>query len=414
MVMISLTLRTTATVSAFCGVPTHNHLPTTIASGGAGSVAFGAFGKQPANGLLATAGENGGSTERTVDELLERVESKDDENNTENFDEDKVRDLIATLSSDADRYVWDEATPSALFEPLVGYYNVSCTLTSTPNDNPVGGKWTRGLWTVKRTMQHVLPPLPVKRAPQKKNTDGSESAAGAVIVPGDAVSANAVAQVVNAIRLELLWGFVTIWVLLRGDAVPLKTDQIVAAATKHGGDNDDESKTKPKKSPPKLLPDLSDRTVKAYFDRPRIGVSLRGRTKSKPLWKQVLTLGPTSAVVLDTPYADGRIRLGKGGTSGSQFVFRRLSETDEEAREGWKWVLEKTAKAATKRTLLVRVGVAGLASAMLSTILQQRWMKLAARAAALISGISVIGLLRSTGGIETEGDTYMKGRRQNQ
>ena len=30
------------------------------------------------------------------------------------------------------------------FEPLIGYYNVSRTVVTRPDDNPVGGKWTRG------------------------------------------------------------------------------------------------------------------------------------------------------------------------------------------------------------------------------------------------------------------------------
>lgn len=362
------------------------------------------------SGFFAASDDTSDSAALAVDELLERVETKDGDE--ENLDKDKIRELIATLSSDADQYVWDEKSPSSLFDPLVGYYNVSCTLTDKPNDNPVGGKWTRGLFTVKRTMQHVLPPLPVKKASTKKAIDDKGEPQG-VWVASDAVAALAVAQVVNAIRLELLWGFVNIWVLLRGDAVPLKLDKNVYP--KESEENDSEDDSKKKRSPPKLLPDLSDRTVKAYFDRPRIGVSLQGRKKSNPLWKRVLVLGPTSAVVLDTPYADTRIRLGKGGTSGSQFVFRRLPESDEEARDGWKWLLEKTATATgqrlTKKKLLLRVGILGLAFGILSRVLQQRWMKVGAGVSAVLSGLSMIGVLRSTGGIETEGDTYMKGRK---
>jgi len=362
--------------------------------------------------LFATSDETSDSTTsiRTVDKLLERVETKDGD--VESVDKEKIRELIATLSSDADQYVWDEKSSSSLFEPLIGYYNVSCTLTDKPDDNPVGGKWTRGLWTVKRTMQHVLPPLPVQRVPDKNVTelDGSQDEPQSVLVAGDAVSALAVAQVINAIRLELLWGFVNIWVLLRGDAVPLKLDENIPIKD----ENDSKDNSKRRRSPSKLLPNLSDRTVKAYFDRPKIGVSLQGKKKSNPLWKRVVTLGPTSAVVLDTPYADTRIRLGKGGTSGSQFVFRRLPEIDEEAREGWKWVLEKTATASsqmlTKKKLLLRVGILGVAFGILSRVLQQRWMKVGAGVSAVLSGISMIGVLRSTGGIESEGDTYMKGR----
>merc|ERR1712238_202455 len=36
------------------------------------------------------------------------------------------------------------------------------------------------------------------------------------------VSTDVVAQVINAIKLEILGGFISIWVLLRGDGVPLQ------------------------------------------------------------------------------------------------------------------------------------------------------------------------------------------------
>lgn len=329
-----------------------------------------------------------------VDELLELVERKKE--NEENPDEDATRELIAKLSSNADDYILDEKSSSSLFEPLVGYYNVSCTLTSRPNDNPVGGKWTRGLWTVKRTMQHVLPPLPLVPSQTKDSDDESFS-----------VASKAVAQVVNAIRLELLWGFVSVWVLLRGDAVPLKLDPMYTESKDTSATDDS------KKEGMKLLPNLSDRTVKAYFDRPRIGVSLRSRKNSSP-FQRVLTLGPTSAVILDTPYADNRIRLGKGGTSGSQFVFSRLAETDKEASDGWKWVLDENSKSIgrslTKKALVLRLGLTGFGINILSRIAQQRCMRFIAGAYALISVVSIFGLIRSTGGIETDGDTYMKGK----
>lgn len=383
-------------VSAFCSSPTNDNFHTK---------AFGFDNRMSSasTNVLRMASrdinDSNSKTTQIVDELLEQVEKK--EENEEGLDEIKIRDLITNLSSNAEKYVLDDESTSSLFDPLVGYYNVSYTLVSRPNDNPVGGKWTRGLWTVKRTMQHVLPPLPVVPTSSNESEDSSS--------PNESpsVASKAVAQVLNAIRLELLWGFVGVWVLLRGDAVPLKLDPTV---TKR---NDEiESKDSKKKRPSrKLLPNLSDRTVKAYFDRPRIGLSLQNRKNSKTFLKRVLTLGPTSAVVLDTPYADSRIRLGKGGTSGSQFVFSRLPKTDVEAREGWKWVIEENTKSRslTKKALVLRLGFLGLAFGFLSRVLQQRWMKVLAGAYAVISGVSIFGLVKSTGGIETEGDTYMKG-----
>eukprot|EP00535_Pseudo-nitzschia_heimii_P007795 CAMPEP_0197194408 /NCGR_PEP_ID=MMETSP1423-20130617/29186_1 /TAXON_ID=476441 /ORGANISM="Pseudo-nitzschia heimii, Strain UNC1101" /LENGTH=353 /DNA_ID=CAMNT_0042647827 /DNA_START=252 /DNA_END=1313 /DNA_ORIENTATION=- len=330
-----------------------------------------------------------------VDELLELLEREKEEN----FDESMVRDLITDLSSNASNYVLDDTSSSSLFDPLLGYYNVSYTITSRPNDNPVGGKWTRGLWTVKRTLQHVLPPLSekpseIKRSNKVDGQDGSFS-----------VASKSVAQVINAIRLELLWGFVNVWVLLRGDAVPLKLDPM------YGDSKDDSELDDTKKKAVKLLPNLSDRTVKAYFDRPRIGVSVRGGKNSKLLFKRVMSLGPTSAVVLDTPYADNRIRLARGGVSGAQFVFSRVSETDKEAMEGWKWVLKENANkggSSLKKTIGLRLALFGVAISLVSTVMQQRWMKMLTRVYAVIATISIFGLIRSTGGIEKD-DMYMKG-----
>ena len=81
------------------------------------------------------------------------------------------------------------ASSTSDFDGLIGYYNVTCTLTARPNDNPVGGKWTRkstkNLWVIRRTLQHILP----------KRPDGL---------------ANAVAQAVNVIRLDLFFGLLPV------------------------------------------------------------------------------------------------------------------------------------------------------------------------------------------------------------
>ena len=287
----------------------------------------------------------------------------------------------APVSSDDDKAQVDPT----LFEPLLGYYNVSYTLTTRPKDNPVGGKWTR-LWKVQRMLQHVLP---------------SDSASSS-----DMTSTSSVAQVVNAIRLDLLWRVIGIWVLLRGDAVPLKQD--VARKKSEGKD------TTPKKGNPPLLPNLSDRTVRVYFDRPRIGLRLfraGGGNNRKVAFERVLSLGPTSSVVLDTPYVDNRIRIGRGGTSGSQFVFARVSDDDEEAKEGWRWVLDSAArKTLSKNQLMLRVGMCGILSALAFKVLQQTVAKWIAGTSAMGSAVILAWLALSTGGIEVGGDTYTKGR----
>jgi hypothetical protein len=334
------------------------------------------------------------SSSLCVDELLDQVTSQEP-------DRGVIQELIISLSNattidDGSTGEFDTTTAPisdnitadpALFEPLLGYYNVSYTLTTRPKDNPVGGKWTR-LWNVRRMLQHVLPATPPLAA--KANTTST---------------ASSVAQVVNAIRLDLLWGVIGIWVLLRGDAVPLAQD---LAEKKAAGQD-----SSPSKGNPALLPNLSNRTVRVYFDKPRIGFRLfRGTaTNKKVAFERILSIGPTSSVVLDTPYVDNRIRIGKGGTSGSQFVFARVAEDDEEAREGWRWVLTDTARNVLSKTqIMIRVGIWGVLSALCYKMLHHAVARSIAGVSAIGSAVILAWLALSTGGIETNGDTYTKGR----
>lgn len=151
-----------------------------------------------------------------------------------------IQDLMNELTLNA---TMEEPSPS--WEPLIGYYNVSYTLAARPKDNPVGGKWTRsptmGLrpWSVQRTLQHILP-----MEPSNINVSAAAAAAAGVTSNNTTVavsaSASAVAQVINAIRLDCLDGWLGIWVILRGDAVPLSQDQ----ARRAGQEEDDSDETK--------------------------------------------------------------------------------------------------------------------------------------------------------------------------
>jgi len=362
--------------------------------------------------------------ERQLQALLPLF-STDNDTNTDNNETTTTTTATATTSLDKD----------LLFKPLLGYFDVAHTLTSNPNENPVGGKWTRGsrftkkLWTVKRTMQHILPPLPV-----------GQSALSPTVV---------VAQVINAIKLEILGGFISIWVLLRGDGVPLQ----LALSTEEEKDKqqrafeDDESKKKKNNknkttSPKPLLPNLSDRTVKAYFDRPRIGISLfRTRKKTNNyLFQKAVSLGPTSAVVLDSPYVDNRVRLGMGATSGTQFVFRRIQEkeNDVEGTDEWKWVLDNmkdkstttTKKKKKKRSVILRVAFVLFVGNLLSKVVfhggilmytirttklqQASWLKIVMASIVGICSsffLMIFPLLR-TGGIESNDNSYISRKKE--
>ena len=294
-----------------------------------------------------------------VDRILEQIRQRDDQTSTSGSDE-SIKETIRQLTEGSLAMNSSEVD----FDALIGYYNVSCTLTARPKDNPVGGKWTRNgstrnVWVIRRTLQHVLPKRP-----------------GAI--------SNAVAQAVNVIRLDLLFGWIPVWIVLRGDAVPLDQD-----------DNTTDSKR------PELLPGLSSRTIRVYFDRPRIAF---GR-------KWVFSFGPTSSVVIDTPYVDSRIRIGKGGTSGTLFVFRRVPEDDTEATVEWNWLLNEDLQKSfvTKRKAATTLAILGMLSAVVSKVLEGVARK-TALASTVLSTLALIWVALGTGGIETRGDTYTKGR----
>ena len=282
---------------------------------------------------------------RLVEQLIDRINNKGDHANQE------IQDIIHQLTV-------SETDPTNVtdFDGLIGYYNVSCALTSNKSDNPVGGKWTRNgstryLWVIRRTLQHVLEKRPNS-------------------IP------NAVAQAINVIRLDLLFGLIPVWIVLRGDAVPISQDQGISTT--------------------RLLSDLSARTVRVYFDQPRIAFG-----------KFAFSFGPTSSVVLDTPYVDSRIRIGKGGTSGTLFVFRRVNDT--EATAEWKWLLDDRQKFFTKRKAFVVLGTVGILGACGIQFFEGvgRRMSLSAM---FLSFICLIWTTLATGGIETRGETYTPGK----
>ena len=302
------------------------------------------------------------SNQPLVNEIIEEIDvinaqKDDDENNNEATERaNNLLDQLIEASTNASDV---EAIENPDFYALIRYYNVSYTRTARANDNPVGGKWTRSpkFWNVRRTLQHILPPV-------------KESSIG---------------QAINVIRLDLLGGLIPIWIMLRGDAVPLTKDL-----------NETLSKTP-------LLPNLTNRSVRAYFDRPRIAVG-----------KFAFSLGPTSSVVIDTPYVDDRLRVGIGGTSGTKFVFKRVPDSDKEAIEEWKWLLNRKSMI-TKRKLGVGLAIwGGLSSwvlwkSIVGTYKPIAW-KLVSGLSTFASAVGLAFVLSSTGGIETDSDTYAKGK----
>ena len=120
---------------------------------------------------------------------------------------------------------------------------------------------------------------------------------------------------------------------------------------------------------------LSRNTIRAAFQSPRVA-----------LGPVVFDVGPTSDVRLDTTYLDERIRVSRGGSSGTVFVFKACE--DDAAASQWKSVCsrERTTISAPKAG-----AVAGAAS--LAAAAAKKWIPAAALA------LVAAKLLTSTGGI---------------
>ena len=220
-------------------------------------------------------------TEHTVDALLIELQ-------TVERDDMKISRYIRDLETS---YI--PSDDDSRFESLVGLYEVSYIKTQKMEDNPVGGKWTRpnGLaqkvLKTRRSFQHITP----------SNSTGR----GALVTQdGRAI----VAEAINVISLEGLWGLCRCSVILRGDAIALNVTERRSNVSQP----------------------LSIVAVRALFDAPRIVFGKSGR------WLNI-NIGPKSSVLLDASYVDDKIRIGVGGTSGTRFVFKRCVQGDEEATE---------------------------------------------------------------------------------
>ena len=183
------------------------------------------------------------------------------------------------------------------FDPLLGLYDVSFVKTAKEGDNPVGGKWTRKsgiaqkILKTRRSFQHIL--------------RVNETGCGATHVRlASGCDAEVVAEAVNVVSLDALWGRLRATVILRGDAIALNaTDRVTDTCQP-----------------------LSALAVRALFDAPRIILGKSGR------WLYI-HVGPKTSVVLDTTFVNDQVRIGLGGRSGSRFIFRRCNGDELEANE---------------------------------------------------------------------------------
>ena len=294
---------------------------------------------------------------------------------------------IATTTDNENNEMYNESVLPKRFQPALGLYNVIHVQTKQKDENPVGGKWTRknkfitqNLVSTKRIMQHLLLPNTTTLGNLQINCSSSLVDDG---VKKDMMTMSkneelrpVVAEAVNVITLEALWKVIHLSIILRGDAVPLSTQE------RNSSSSNNEKKNA-------IKGPLSNLAVRAYFDRPRIVLGERGRFS--------FSLGPKSSVVLDTTYLDEVIRIGKGGTSGTRFIFKRCANDDREAEDFKSLLLMKSiGKAKLSSFLLVLVAGSG--------ILGNRYIgsKIVSRSVSAVLSILFLAVLFSTGGIERD------------
>lgn len=137
------------------------------------------------------------------------------------------------------------------------------------------------------------------------------------------------------------------------------------------------------RSPPRL----SENTLKASFERPKIAFG--------PL---VFEAGPSSVVRLDTTYLDDRVRISRGGSTGTPFVFRACA-ADDTRKDDWRRVADATPVSA--KGAGVGLGVLAALAAGTAT----RAGTKVAFAPAVLFALAAAKLLTSTGGIVVTRDT---------
>ena len=320
----------------------------------------------------------------SVDRILSTISN---EKGLEENDKDKkigeIMDYLESISKNEDNDVSEEVDTEYgsldRFTPILGNYDVShVALPSSKkkkkkNNSPAGGKWTRKgglaqlIFQERRKFQHLLQTNKTNSSLVRAAID--EGKYNLTITTDQTYPV--VAEAVNIVSLDALFGLLRLTVILKGDVVPLTSSERVSISQERrtpGG--------------------LSKYAVRAFFDRPRIVLGKRGKIFN-------IRLGPTSCVVLDTTYSDSKVRIGKG-SFGSRFFFQRCANSDEEANE---WVQLYEQKPIRKRTALIVLSCIGGVGISITRMKGQRALD---TAVSIVSSLMLALVASSSGGIEED------------
>lgn len=239
------------------------------------------------------------------------------------------------------------------------------------------GLLTDRLITSRRTFQHVLP----------VNSTGCSTA---TTTSND--TPPIVAEAINVISFDALFKLVRLTVILRGDATPLTDEE----RTNTDNDNDEDGKD---------VGRLSNLAVRLAYDPPRIVFGRTGRLVN-------IQLGPSTDVLLDTTYVDDIVRVGKGGTSGTKFIFTRCSAStvngggaDGNETEEFRGLLAR--RPARRSRILSYLGsFVGMGLFSVS-----RGYRLTGGLLAFVASLVSAGVVFSTGGVETDSSSRFGRRR---
>lgn len=310
---------------------------------------------------------------------------------------DEWNSVISSLENDfamEDKTYNNDNDDPSRFNIVLGYYNVSHVQSAKASDNPVGGKWTRKrtkrtsdpkrnhrktlrqqLLQPHRTLQHILP----------ANTTGLMKVTNS---NSSYNLKNVVAEAINVISFDAFWKLIRLTVVLRGDAVSFTREERQKIKIDGLGEFRDSQQAR--------RPSLSNLTVRAFFDPPRIILGKSGKLFN-------FQIGPSTSVVLDTSYVDDQYRIGVGGSSGTRFLFTKCLHNDVDARAFLGLIQQRPVQ---RSTLLATLGIICGLGARAVWNRSTRWLG----GSVLIVGLlSATAISVSTGGVEDDPDTKKNG-----